>query len=359
MRLLYIGLRRVAADVPQFRSKDRGDLMRKILLSAGLAVSLAGTFAPKAVADPAVAVLGRDFVFPNTVEGLPARLSDFPELKINTFVTNDGVKLSYWEAGQGRPLIFVPGWSANGAQYVNVLYLLSKHYHVYVLDPRNQGLSQQVEYGGRIARFSMDLKNFTEHLGLQSADYCGWSMGASVLWSYIDLFGTNGVRRACFVDEPISIYSHDDWSEEERRDAGGTTTSAERMVAAFSKGAPVNSLITDIKPIERYRLTDAPAFANSESFANAFVQNDPAALSRVLFDHVTNDWRDVVAHKVNVPVAIFSGEESNNLPSQRWAASVIPRARLYAYTASEQGDHFLMFKNPMKFTEDLRAFLEN
>jgi pimeloyl-ACP methyl ester carboxylesterase len=330
--------------------------MRKLILQAACAFSLVAA-SGQAIAQPALTVLGQDFAFPNKVDGLPARLSEFKDLQINTFVTGDGVKLSYWEAGQGRPLIFVPGWSANGAQYVNVLFLLSKHYHVYVLDPRNQGLSQHVAYGGRIARFSMDLKEFTDHLGLKSADYCGWSMGASVLWGYIDLFGNKGIRKACFVDEPISIYSHDDWSEQERREAGGTTTSPERMVAAFTAGGAVNSLVTDIKPIERSMLKDSPAFANSESFANAFIKNDPKALSLVLFDHVMADWRDVIRQKMNMPVAIFSGEESNNLPSQRWAASTIP-ARLYTYAAAEQGDHFLMFKNPVKFTTDLRAFLD-
>jgi len=252
----------------------------------------------------------------------------------------------------------LPGWSANGAEYVNVMYLLSQHYRVIVLDPRNQGLSQRVAYGGRITRFSMDLKELTDHLGVTSADYCGWSMGAAVIWGYIDLFGTKGIRKACFVDQPISIYSHQDWTEQQRLDAGGTTTSAERMVAAVTQGGPANSLTTDMKPFERFMLRDSGAFANSEAFAEAIVKNDPDATARVLFDHVTNDWRDVVSHKIDVPVAIFSGEESNNLPSQRWAASVIPNAKLYAYTAAEQGDHFLMFKNPVKFTTDLRAFLE-
>jgi hypothetical protein len=106
-------------------------------------------------AKPALEVLGKDFTFPNKIEGLPAKLSDFKDLQINSFVTNDGVTLSYWEAGQGRPLIFIPGWSANGAEYVNVAYLLAKHYHVYVLDARNQGLSQRVDFGTRIARFAM------------------------------------------------------------------------------------------------------------------------------------------------------------------------------------------------------------
>jgi non-heme chloroperoxidase len=334
-----------------------GVVMRNLVRAGAVVLALAGLTAT-ATAAPALQVLGRDFEFPNRLEGVPARLSDLAGLQINSFVTSDGVKLAYWEAGDGPSLIFVPGWSANGAQYINLIALLSRSHHVYVLDPRNQGLSQRVDYGGRIARFSMDLKEFGDHLGVKSADYVGHSMGAAILWSYIDLFGTRGIRRIAFVDEPISIYAHDDWSEKERLEAGGTTTSPERMVAAFTAGAPVSRLVTDLKPFERAQLMDSPYFVNSERFASEFVKNDPRALARVLFNHTVNDWRDVVARKIDVPAAIFSGDESNNLPSQRWAQSVIPGATLFSYTSAEQGDHFLMFKNPVKFVRDLRFFLE-
>lgn len=311
-----------------------------------------------ALAAPAIQVLGKDYAFPHKLDGLPAKLSDFRELQINSFETSDGVKLSYWEAGTGKPLVFIPGWSANGAEYINVIYLLSKRYHVYVLDPRNQGLSEHVDYGVRISRYSVDLKEFGDHLGLKSTDYVGWSMGASVLWGYIDLFGTKGINKAVFVDEPVSIYSHADWSEQERRDAGGMTSSAERMVATFTTGAPTNHLVVDMKVVERAMAKDSPYFVNSQAFAGEFIKTDMKYTAKVLFDHATNDWRDVIRHKITVPTAIFSGEYSNNLPSQRWMASVIPDAKLYAYTQAEQGDHFLMFKNPFKFTEDLHAFLE-
>ena len=331
--------------------------MRSPIRSALFAVSLLVAHG-LADAAPAMDVLGKDYTFPHPLAGLPARLSDFRDLQINAFTTRDGVRLSYWEAGSGKPLVFIPGWSANGAEYINVLYLLSKHYHVYVLDPRNQGLSQQVDYGTRITRFSVDLKEFAEHLGLQSADYCGWSMGAAVLWGYIDLFGTKGIRKAVFVDEPVSIYSHADWSEQERLEAGGMTSSVERMLAAFTTGAPTNQLIVDMKVLERAMAMDSPFYENSTSFANALVKTDPQYTAKVLFDHATNDWRDVIRHKIDVPTAIFSGENSNNLPSQRWMASVIPNARLFVYTRSEHGDHFLMFKNPVKFTEDMRGFLD-
>jgi len=330
--------------------------MGKKFVACALAVLL-GSSAMHALAEPALKVLGRDFTFSHRIEGMPSKLSDFDGLQINTFVSNDGVKLAYWEAGRGEPLIFVPGWSANGAQYVNLMYLLAKHYRVYVLDPRNQGLSQRVDYGTRIARYSMDLMQFSEHIGVKSAHYVGHSMGAAILWSYIDLFGTQSIRKLVLVDEPISIYSHSDWSEKERLQAGGTTSSPERMVAAFTAGGPVNKLITDTKPFERAQLFDSRYFANSEDFANAVIRSDPKAMGLVLFNHTVNDWRDVVRSKIDIPTAIFSGDESNNLPSQRWAQSVIPNATLYAYTAAEQGDHFLMFKNPIKFVADLRSFL--
>lgn len=326
--------------------------IRTTLLAVALALAC-GT----AAAAPAIEVLGSDFTFPKPLPGLPTKLSDFPGLQINHFRTSDGVQLAYWEAGQGEPIVFIPGWSANGAEYINLIYLLSRNHHVFVLDPRNQGLSEKVEHGGRIARFAMDLHEFNAHTGLQKADYVGWSMGAAVLWSYIDLFGTSAFNKAVFVDEPISIYAHQDWSEQERLDAGGTTTSAERMVAGFTTGAPLNSLVTDMKPWQRAMLKDSPYYVNSEAFANAFIKTDPKATARVLFDHVNNDWRDVIQHKIDIPVAIFTGEESNNLPSQRWLHATVPESRLYVYSAREQGDHFLMFKNPRRFVSDLVQFL--
>lgn len=332
--------------------------MRISLLATVCAAGLAcvnGT----ASAESALQVLGQDYSFPNKIEGLPGKLSDFNGLQINSFTTSDGVNISYWEAGEGEPLVFVPGWSANGAEYINVMYLLSEHYHVYVMDPRNQGLSQRVEYGSRISRFAMDLKELSTHLELEKANYAGWSMGASVLWNYIDLFGTSSINKAIFVDEPISIYSHVDWSEQERLDAGGTTTSPERMVEGFTDGAPLNALVTDLLPWQRATLTDSPYYVNSEEFAHTYITNDPKAIKRVLFDHITNDWRDVIQHKMDIPVAIFSGEYSNNLPSQRWMQKTLPQAKLYVYSKEEQGDHFLMFKNPVKFTSDLREFLKN
>jgi hypothetical protein len=158
--------------------------MKKLLLSAALAgASIAipvMTLPPTALAQDAITVLDHDFIFPNQIDGMPAKLSDFSDLQIHSFTTSDGVKLSYWEAGKGEPLVFVPGWSANGAMYFYVMYMLKDHYHVYVLDPRNQGLSQRVPYGVTIPRFAQDLHQFLDLIDAKKVNLCGWSMGAAV-----------------------------------------------------------------------------------------------------------------------------------------------------------------------------------
>ena len=115
-------------------------MKRLVIWTLAGACALAGS--GQVLAAPAIAVLGKDLTFPNRIEGLPAKLSGFPDLQIRSFTTSDGVKLAYWEAGAGKPLIFVPGWTGNGAQCINLLYLLRQHHHVYVLDPPDQGPSQ-------------------------------------------------------------------------------------------------------------------------------------------------------------------------------------------------------------------------
>lgn len=281
--------------------------MRKLTFTLALSLACA---AGQLGAAPALSVLGRDYTFPNRIDGLPAKLSDFKDLEINFFETSDGAKLAYWKAGSGKPLIFIPGWFANGAEYVNVMYLLREHYHVYFLNPRNQGLSAMVDFGMRIARFAMDLREFRDHIGGKSAYYCGWSMGASFLWSYIDLFGTQGIDKAVFIGEPPSILSRPGMTEQDRLDSGAMAERPEQVIRAFTSGEP-NPVL------ERFNAMDSPYFANSEGFARHFITNDMKYLMLIMFDHDSNDLRDVISKKINVPAAIFTGDYSPNLPSQR------------------------------------------
>lgn len=307
----------------------------------------------------AMEYFGRDYVFPHTIEGLPEKLSDVRGLEIGAFTTSDGVRLAYWKCGTGTPLVFVPGWSASGAEYINLLHLLSQHFEVYVLDQRNHGLSEAATSGNRISRFSADLHEFLNAADLKSAHVCGWSMGCSVIWSYIDLFGTDRLQKLIFIDQAPSIYCHTDWTEQERMEAGAFATSAERMIAMYCDDTPANRLIVDTDLFDFYNSNGAPAFGNSRAFSEEFAPQNRVALRRVLFDHILNDWRDVILHKIDRPTLMVSGEHSDWVKSQRWAASVVPDGRAIIYEKDEHGDHFLHLKNPLRFCAEVTSFLKD
>lgn len=323
------------------------------LAAPALAALAVTALAPAtAQAAPAIEVLGRDYIFPHKLDDMPARLSDFRDLQIHSFTTSDGVKLSWWEAGQGRPVVILPGWSSSGAEYINVLWLMARHYRVLVLDPRNQGLSQHVSHGNRIARHAADVREFQQAAHLREADYVGHSMGAAVIWSYIDLYGTAGLRKLAFIDEPISILGDAGWGAQERRETGAMANSYDELRQILAPKPDGSDLFTRVSRM------DSPYFENSQTFANAFIRNDMALMGLVMRDHAHNDWRDVIHYRIDRPTAFFTGTLSANVPSQQWAQAQIRDSRLYVYSPAEHGDHLLAYKNPMKFVADLSAFLE-
>ena len=80
------------------------------------------------------------------------------------------------------------------------------------------------------------------------------------------------------------------------------------------------------------------------SLAQAAVKDDMAFLEHVLFDHVTNDWRDVIQSRIDVPTAMFTGEHSDWLDCQRWMNTIIAGSALHVYRKAEQGDHFQVLR---------------
>jgi hypothetical protein len=61
--------------------------MKRKLTVASVAALFLACAAGQLSAAPALSVLGRDYVFPNKIDGLQMKLSDFIDLQINSFTT--------------------------------------------------------------------------------------------------------------------------------------------------------------------------------------------------------------------------------------------------------------------------------
>jgi non-heme chloroperoxidase len=116
------------------------------------------------------------------------------------FTTSDSVKIHYIEAGSGRPIVFIPGWTMPAWIWQSQIDELSKKYHVIAVDPRSQGESEKPTFGHMPETRARDYKELVDHLQLKQPVLVGWSMGCGELMKYVEQFGTDNVAGLVLVD---------------------------------------------------------------------------------------------------------------------------------------------------------------
>ena len=124
--------------------------------------------------------------------------------KSDFFKTSDGIRIHYLEAGSGRPIVFIPGWTMPAWIWQPQIDQFSKKYHVVAVDPRSQGESDKQAYGHLPETRARDYKELVDHLGLKQPVLVGWSMACGELAKYAEQFGTDNVAGIVLVDGYLS-----------------------------------------------------------------------------------------------------------------------------------------------------------
>src|SRR5262245_12574123 len=104
------------------------------------------------------------------------------DVKEADFTTSDGIKIHYYEAGQGTPVVLVHGFTSSATgNWISpgVFEALAKNHRVVALDCRNHGNSDkpQPNTPGR----SKDVVELMDHLKIAKAHVHGYSMGGAIV----------------------------------------------------------------------------------------------------------------------------------------------------------------------------------
>jgi pimeloyl-ACP methyl ester carboxylesterase len=273
-----------------------------------------------------------------------------------TFKTRDGVNISFHDTGgAGQPLVLLHGWMQTQESFRHQANGLPSSCRIITVDFRGHGRSDKPRYGYRIARLAMDVAELLDHLELRQVDALGWSMGASVWWSFIDQFGTGRLRRLVIVDQP-SVMATLPWlSGPERADSGAMFDlpsleklvesllgpNAEPILEGFARGTYQGEITTELWDFMITEMRHTPAYAAAP----------------LLFDHSVQDWRDVLP-RIDVPTLVIGCEGSHVAPSsQNYIAERIPGSRVHIFPASIASSHFPFLQNPDAFNVLLSDFL--
>src|SRR5205807_2982098 len=113
--------------------------------------------------------------------------------KSEFFKTSDGVRIHYLESGNGRAIVFIPGWTMPAWIWQKQIDEFSKTYHVIAVDPRSQGESDKPPYGHMPETRARDYKELVDQLALKQPVFVGWSMACGELAKYAEQFGSDNV----------------------------------------------------------------------------------------------------------------------------------------------------------------------
>ncbi|HWO26790.1 MAG TPA: alpha/beta hydrolase [Kofleriaceae bacterium] len=270
--------------------------------------------------------------------------------------TSDGVRLHYIARGSGRPLVLIHGWSQSAALFREQLAALSSRYQVIALDLRGHGESAKPEGGYRVARLAQDTHEALAALGLRDFVLGAHSMGCAVVWSYLEHYGPAGISKLLLVDGSPCVTAWPGWSDDQKAEAGTFVDSkslyeiagglAGADGAKVTEGFIYNAFFTKQYPREQL----AWVLAESLKLPRAYA-------ARLLVDHCTQDWRDVI-RTIRLPTLVVGGTASIfNPKSQRWIAQQIPGSRVEIFEEAEGGGHFPFLENPAKFNRLVTEFL--
>ncbi len=270
---------------------------------------------------------------------------------------SDGVELMAEVAGSGAPLLLLPGWSQSAAEFRHNIAALAQGRTVIALDQRGHGRSDKPAGGYRIQRLARDLHEVIGTLGLERPDVLGHSMGVSVIWSYLSMFGAERpLGRLVMVDQAPCVLAQPGWDDAARADAGCLFPDMDAL-SGFEAAVVASPTAAGTKELLRGMFTASVPEVDLDWIAAQNIALPRAHAAHLLHDHCVLDWRSQIA-MVDNPTLVVGGEASIfPATSQRWIAARIPGAEVEIFGAAEGGSHFMFWENPARFNARVGAFL--
>lgn len=264
--------------------------------------------------------------------------------------TNDGVEINYEERGSGPALLLIHGWSSNGTFFRHNVEGLAKDFRVIVMDLRGHGQSDTPKSGYRIARMAKDVWDLIAALDLRDTAVLGWAMGASILWSYMELFGTERLAKAIFVNQSPRQYYTKEWKWGQ---VGCFDAESLAVLSTRLKYDPIGVARELLVEFVAERLPEE----DEDELLNEILKCPSWVRAEMMTDHTNLDWRSFLPN-IALPTMVVVGRRNQLFPWQgcAYVAEQIPKARLEIF---EDSGHMPFFEEPERFNAVVRDFLSS
>jgi pimeloyl-ACP methyl ester carboxylesterase len=226
---------------------------------------------------------------------------------------------------------------------------------VIAIDMRGHGESEKPDFGYKISRLAKDVRDVIYALDLTDVNILGHSMGCSVIWNYIDLWGPDRLSKLLLIDQMPMITSNPNWTEQELAEAGSIFNPQSLYQTINDLAGPDGVNVT--AGFIGNMVTKAISESDKQWIIDRNLRMPRQHAATLLYHHSTTDWRDLIP-RIRTPSLVVGGRVSV-VPwkSQEWINQQIPGSRLEIFEENEGGNHFMFIEAYKKFNNIVADFI--
>jgi pimeloyl-ACP methyl ester carboxylesterase len=253
------------------------------------------------------------------------------------------------DAGEGRPIVLLPGWPLSDEMYeYQYNDLVKNHFRVIGITLRGFGKSNKPYGAYNYDVHALDVKNVLSKLDVKDAVLCGFSMGGAIAIRFAAVDKGAHVSRLvlCGAAAPI-------WTQRKDFPYNLTKSAVDELIDLNYHDRP--KLLSNFAKI--FSATETSLNDGIGFWLNGMGLSDSShAMAECLVALRDTDLRDDLA-KINIPTLIMHGKKdkicSFDLAGQMKAA--IANSQLVVF---EKSGHSLFLEETEKFNAELIRFAE-
>lgn len=310
-------------------------------------------------------------------------------MEYSHIITNDGCKIAFQTSQPLDPLfaerehdtltLLIHGFSGSSLYFQRNFDELSASSWVIAIDLRGHGNSGRPKGGYHVARLATDLKDIISHVknvvpGIKVVPV-GCSIGAAILWTYVELFNDDDFAGMVFVDQaPLQDRSaFDSWDDtkahrgcfDERSMLGAQEAWTRDPENAF-KGLVGDCLGYRYQPLPGDDTSEERGASDEEFFTSQSRRCNTLWLARLLADHTRYDHREA-CEQIKVPVLVMAGRRTGCFPLDGMKETV-RRVEMGQKTRNDgvqpkwsvfESGHWLFWEEPARFNEEIKQFVSS
>lgn len=298
-------------------------------------------------------------------------MKSFPwaNLPLQKFKTSDNATLFFYKRCAKceckGTLLFLMGWTQGPNNWSPVLLTnnyIRKYYDVYVLTMRGYNNIPN-NFNNYIARYSQDVFEFINNIKVTKITPITHSMGCSVIWYLIGLYGEKLFNSYIFVDQPIQVLVNPVYTPEQNLQFGSIFTTD--ALFGFYNGCAIgpNESAVIKTAFEQSCFTPEFIAQQPEIFAktvDGVLNYNYKVVNEVLFNHACNNYEQVLSKGLHKPALLIGGRVSI-VPWQ----TVVNQKKFYKnatvkiFEANQGGSHSMYLENYSLFNKYVNKFLSN